>query len=68
MVKVLSEWQPLRAIRLTARIIYHCKKVMYISVLNYHIPDTLTIIACLYDQNKSGFFGGSAFIQPIKTI
>jgi len=25
-------------------------------------------IACLHDQNKSGFFGGPAFIQPIRTI
>jgi len=24
-------------------------------------------IACLHDQNKSGFFGGPAFIQPIKS-
>jgi len=23
-------------------------------------------IACLHNQNKSGFFGGLAFIQPIK--
>jgi len=25
-------------------------------------------IACLHDQNKNGFFGGPAFIQPIRTI
>jgi len=25
-------------------------------------------IACLHDQNKSGFFGGPAFIQPIRAI
>jgi len=25
-------------------------------------------IACLHDQNKSGFFGEPAFIQPIRTI
>jgi len=24
--------------------------------------------ACLHDQNKSGFFGGPAFIQPIRAI
>jgi len=28
----------------------------------------MQFIACLHDQNKSGFFGGSAFIQPIRTI
>jgi len=25
-------------------------------------------LACLYDQHKSGFFGGPAFIQPIRAI
>jgi len=25
-------------------------------------------LACLHDQNKSGFFGGPAFILPIRTI
>jgi len=25
-------------------------------------------IACLHDQNKSDFFGGPAFIQPIRAI
>jgi len=25
-------------------------------------------IACLHDQNKNGFFGGPAFIQPIRTF
>jgi len=25
-------------------------------------------LACLHDQNKSGFFGGPAFIQPIRAI
>jgi len=25
-------------------------------------------IACLHDQNKSGFFEGPAFIQPIRSI
>jgi len=25
-------------------------------------------IACLHDQNKNGFFGGPAFIQPIRAI
>jgi len=24
--------------------------------------------ACLHDQNKSGFFGGPAFIQPVRAI
>jgi len=28
----------------------------------------MDILACLHDQNKSGFFGGPAFIQPIRTI
>jgi len=27
-----------------------------------------TDIACLHDQNKSGYFGGPAFIQPIRAI
>jgi len=27
-----------------------------------------TPIACLHDQNKSGFYGGPAFIQPIRAI
>jgi len=26
------------------------------------------ILACLHDQNKSGFFGGPAFFQPIRAI
>jgi len=26
------------------------------------------LLACLHDQNKSGFFGGPAFIQPIRAI
>jgi len=25
-------------------------------------------LACLHDQNKGGFFGGPAFIQPIRAI
>jgi len=25
-------------------------------------------LACLHDQNKSGFFGGPDFIQPIRVI
>jgi len=25
-------------------------------------------LACLHDQNKSDFFGGPAFIQPIRPI
>jgi len=25
-------------------------------------------LGCLHDQNKSGFFGGPAFIQRIRTI
>jgi len=25
------------------------------------------LLACLHDQHKSGFFGGPAFIQPIKS-
>jgi len=25
-------------------------------------------LACFHDQNKSGFFGGPTFIQPIKAI
>jgi len=25
-----------------------------------------TLLACLHDQNKSGFFEGPAFIQPIR--
>jgi len=29
---------------------------------------TLYYIACLHDQNRSGFFGGPAFIQPNRTI
>jgi len=27
-----------------------------------------TLIACLHDQNKSGVFGGPAFIRLIKAI
>jgi len=26
------------------------------------------VLACLYDQNKSRFFGGPTFIQPIRAI
>jgi len=26
------------------------------------------LLVCLHDQNKSGFFGRSAFIQPIRAI
>jgi len=26
------------------------------------------LIASLHDQNKNGFFGGLAFIHPIRTI
>jgi len=29
---------------------------------------TYILLASLHDQNKSGFFGGPAFIQPIRTI
>jgi len=25
----------------------------------------MALLACLHDQNKSGFFGGPVFIQPI---
>jgi len=27
-----------------------------------------TLLACLHDQNKSGHFGGPAFIQLIRAI
>jgi len=27
-----------------------------------------TVLAGLHDQNKSGFFGGPAFFQPIKAF
>jgi len=27
-----------------------------------------TLLACLHNQNKSGFFEGSAFIQSIREI
>jgi len=37
-----------------------------------HLPLSLrngdSKIACLHDQNKSGFYGGSAFIQPIRAM
>jgi len=26
------------------------------------------LIACLHDQNKSGFFGGPAFFQPFRAF
>jgi len=26
----------------------------------------MLLVACLHDQNKSGFFGGPGFIQPIR--
>jgi len=26
------------------------------------------LLACLHDQNKSGFYGGPAFIRPIRAI
>jgi len=29
-------------------------------------PAPRTVLACLHDQNKSGFFGGPAFFQPIR--
>jgi len=28
----------------------------------------LAYVACVHDQNKSGFFGGPAFIQPIRAV
>jgi len=28
----------------------------------------ITYLACLHDQNKSGFFGGPAFFQPIRAF
>jgi len=28
----------------------------------------IPLIACLHDQNQSGFFGGLAFIHPIRAI
>jgi len=31
-------------------------------------PNQEYILTCLHDQNKSGFFGKSAFIQPIRAI
>jgi len=38
-------------------------------VRNAHarVPDN-AYLACLHDQNKSGFFGGPTFIQPIREI
>jgi len=27
-----------------------------------------SLLACLHDQNKSGFFGGPAFFQPIRAF
>jgi len=43
---------------------------------NFFLPTPLlaspknirSLIACLHDQNKSGFFGEPAFIQPIRAI
>jgi len=28
----------------------------------------IVLLVCLYDQNKSGFFGGPAFFQPIRAV
>jgi len=28
----------------------------------------ISLLTCLHDQSKSGFFGGSAFIQPISNL
>jgi len=33
-----------------------------------HVTPERILITCLHDQNKSGLFGGPAFIQPIRAI
>jgi len=35
---------------------------------HYWVKSTKLVIACLHEQNKSGFFTGPAFIQPIRAI
>jgi len=37
-------------------------------LLRWEILYELALLVCLHDQNKSGFFGGPAFIQPIRAI
>jgi len=32
------------------------------------LNDAMSLLACLHDQNKSGFFGGPAFFQPIRAL
>jgi len=32
------------------------------------IAEIAKLLGCLHDQNKSGFSGGPAFIQPIRAI
>jgi len=39
-----------------------------VETLHYNHYFVTSYLACLHDQNKSGFFGGPAFIQPIRAI
>jgi len=56
---------------------YFCKKIQknmpknkaqYCKNQNAKHQKRKALIACLHGQNKSSFFGGPAFIKPIKTI
>jgi len=53
----------------------YLSKMLYYCLENGYYFDKLKVarvtpiyIACLHDQNKSGFFGWPAFIQPIRAI
>jgi len=43
-------------------------KAFFMNLGFWFFVNTKAQIACLHDQNKSGFFGRSAFFQPIKTF
>jgi len=46
----------------------HKQKFTVAVVENEHECNSSLYLAGLHDQNKSGFFGGLAFIQPIRAI
>jgi len=44
------------------------RRFIYCIVITDHINKSKSYLTSLHDQNKSGFFGGPAFIHPIRTI
>jgi len=64
---ILKQWRSFATLRKIGRLRVVCR-----GGIEGYIVATQSLrrlyLECLHDQNKSGFFGGPAYIQPIRAI